>query len=326
MKDRVSIVVCTKDRREDLRRALASIADAGAEGAEIVVVEETDAPAPVAGTTYVAIPRESRGFGHARNRGVRAAAGEILVFFDDDCIATPGWLKALLEPLRADAAVAGVAGSVLVRDCGAIGYAESILGFPGGGVRYLDASGGRAVATRHLSTCNCAYRRSAVERAGGFVTAAAYGGEDALLAERVSAAARCVYAPSAAVYHRPRGRLLDVFRWFVRRGRSEIQILGFRADPRGATAQALTSSIVLRGILGLALLGLLRLPVGPMVAAVALAYYAAMLWRFRWALRWPSHRRAWALVPVVKLVMDVGTDVGRARELLARLAGPGGRA
>src|SRR5436309_16102887 len=89
MTDRVSIVVCTKDRREELRRALASIADAGAEGAEIVVVEETDAPAPVAGTTYVAIPRESRGFGHARNRGLRAAAGDILVFFDDDCIATP---------------------------------------------------------------------------------------------------------------------------------------------------------------------------------------------------------------------------------------------
>jgi GT2 family glycosyltransferase len=317
MAERVSIVICTKDRRDDLRRALASIAETGSEGAEIVIVEETDRPAPVPGTTYVAIPREGRGFGHARNRGVGAASGDVLVFFDDDCIATPGWLKSLLEPLRADPAVVGVAGSVLVRDCGAIGYAESVLGFPGGGVRYLDASGGGVVPTRHLSTCNCAYRRAAVEAAGGFVTSAVYGGEDALLAERVSATARCVYAPSAAVYHRPRGRLLDVFRWFVRRGRSEIQILDHRADPRGSRRQAVTSSILLRGVLALAVLHALALPIVPIVAVAAIVYYAAMLWRFRFALRWPSHRRAWPLVPVVKLVMDVGTDVGRLRQLLS---------
>jgi GT2 family glycosyltransferase len=326
MRERVSIVVCTKDRRDDLRRALASIAETGAEGAEIVVVEETDAPAPIAGTTYVAIPREGRGFGHARNQGVRAASGDILVFFDDDCIAAPGWLKALLEPLRADAAVAGVAGAVLVRDCGAIGYAESVLGFPGGGVRYLDDSGGRVVPTRHLSTCNCAYRKTAVAAAGGFVTSAVFGGEDALLAERVSAAARCVYAPSAAVYHRPRGRLADVFRWFVRRGRSEIQILDHRADPRGARRLALTSSLLLRALVGVALLRLFAVPLAPVLIGGGLAYYAAMLWRFRFALRWPSHRHAWPLVPVVKLVMDVGSDVGRLRQLLAARTGRGAAA
>jgi hypothetical protein len=105
---------------------------------------------------------------------------------DDDCEAEAGWLKALLLPLRQDDAILGVAGAVMVRECGPIGYAESILGFPGGGLRYLHSARGRVVPTRHLSTCNCAYRREAVLRVGGFPEHARLGGEDFLLAERVS--------------------------------------------------------------------------------------------------------------------------------------------
>jgi hypothetical protein len=51
------------------------------------------------------------------------------------------------------------------------------------------------------------------------------------------------------------------------------------------------------------------------------AYYGAILWRFRFALRYPTHQRAWWLVPVVKFVMDLGTEFGRWRQILG-----GGRA
>lgn len=319
---RISIVICTKDRRDDLARALDSLRAAGAAlaDAEIVVVEETDAPAPVPGTTYVAIPRERGGFGQARNRAVETAKGEILAFIDDDCEAAPGWLDALVAPLAADASVAGVAGAVLVRDTGAIGYAENVLGFPGGGLRYLHAAGGRVVDTRYLSTCNCAYRRTAVLRAGGFAEAARWGGEDSLLAERVSAAERCVYAPAASVYHRPRGRLAAIFRWFVRRGQSEIGLLALTAR-RGAMARfVLRSSWTLRLLVALILV-LWRPALAVLIPPLALAYYAAILWRFRFARAYPTHRRAWRLVPIVKLVMDLGTEVGRWKGLAARARG-----
>src|SRR5207247_2383836 len=96
---------------------------------------------------------------------------------------------------------------VLVRDCNAVGYAENILGFPGGGLRYLAAAGGRVVPTAFLSTCNCVYRRAAIEGVGGFSPLASLGGEDSLLAERISARWPCRYAPGAIVYHKPRQRL-----------------------------------------------------------------------------------------------------------------------
>jgi GT2 family glycosyltransferase len=283
--------------------------------AEIVVVEETDSPCPFVGTNYVSIPREGRGFGYARNVGVRAAQGEVILFTDDDCEVAEGWADALVTPLGNDPRVLGVAGAVLVKECGPVGYAENILGFPGGGLRYLDRAHGRVVPTEVLSTCNCAYRRKAILEVGGFPESARLGGEDSLLAERITALGRCVFTPGAIVYHRPRGHLTAVFRWFVRRGQSEIGIL--TATPvRGRFLRYLVrSSWTLR-----ALPLLLILIAWPRLASLlplgVILYYAAVLWRFRFARAYPTHRRAWWLVPLVKPTMDLGAEVGRWKALL----------
>ena len=317
----VSVLICTKDRREDLARALASLRADGVEreGVEIVVVEETARPAPIDGVRYVPLPPEGRGFAHVRNRAVAEAKGGVLVFVDDDCEVERGWLDALLAPLLADAAVGGVAGAVLVRDCNAVGYAESILGFPGGGLRYLHAAGGRVVPTAFLSTCNCAYRRAAVEAAGGFPSLASLGGEDSLLAERVSARWPCRYAPGAVVYHKPRQRLAAIFHWFVRRGRAEMHILPAKARPAAVARSLARGSTVLRLLVAAGLLAWLPWPAWLTAPALLGAYYAAMLGRFAFARRYPSHRAGWWLVPLVKLVADAGAEVGRWRELPATL-------
>jgi GT2 family glycosyltransferase len=308
----VAVILCTKDRPEELERALASIRASceSAKQAEIVVVEEAERPRLIPGVKYVHLPREGRGFGYARNRGMEAITRDIVVFIDDDCEAERGWLDALLAPLVANPGVVGVAGAVLVRETGLIGHAESILGFPGGGLRYLDAARGRVIPINTLSTCNCAYRREAVLRAGGFLETARLGAEDSLLADRVQSVGPCVYAPQAIVYHRARGRLISVFRWFIRRGQSEIGYLHSTDRPwrsrwyllRGSWALrlvALTGGLVLWPML------LLALP------AVLLSYYLLLLWRFRYAQRYPRYRQAWWVVPFVKFTMDLGAEVGR---------------
>lgn len=314
----VSVVICTKDRPLDAARVVERIRTSGAAGraAEIVVVEETETPSDIRGVHYVQLPREDRGFGHARNIGVRAARGDVVAFIDDDCDPERGWLEALTAPFAGAPGVLGVAGAVMVRDCGAIGYAENILGFPGGGVRYRHAAGGRVVPTRYLSTCNCAYRRDAILRAGGFLEDARWGGEDALLAERVSRDGPCVYAPDAVVYHRPRGRFGAIFHWFVRRGRSELAVLARTGDRTAFLTYLLRSSWTLRAAVAASVL--LRWPAAAPVVPLAIgAYGAAVLWRFRFARRYPTHRRAWWLVPAVKVTMDLGAEVGRWRALLA---------
>jgi GT2 family glycosyltransferase len=317
--DKFSIVICTRDRPDDLARAIASIRFSGPTGykAEIIVVEEGDHPRNIPGVRYIFLPREGRGFGYARNAGLRAASGNVVAFMDDDCEADRGWIETLTAPMQHDESILGVAGAVLVRECGLIGYAENILGFPGGGLRYLHAARGRVVPTRYLSTCNCAYRRSAILRTGGFPDDARLGGEDFLLAERIAALGPCVYAPDAVVYHRPRGHLGAILRWFIRRGQSEVVLLRATAH-RGMFARfLLRSSWTVRALILLALLarwpGLIAL-----LPPAAVAYYAAILWRFRFAWASPSHRRAWWLVPIVKLTMDLGMELGRWKGLLSR--------
>ena len=313
----MSVLICTRDRRDDVARALASLRADGVErdGVEIVVIEETAAPRPIAGVRYVPLPLEGRGFAHVRNHAIAAARGSLLVFVDDDCEVERGWFDALLAPLRADPAVGGAAGAVLVRDCNAIGYAESILGFPGGGLRDLAAARGRVVPTAFLSTCNCAYRREAVEAAGGFSPLASLGGEDSLLAERVTARWSCRYVPGAVVYHKPRQRLGPIFRWFVRRGRAEMRILPAKARPAAVAGSLLRGSVLLRLLVVVTVLALVPWPVWLGAPALLALYYAALLARFRFARRYPGHRAGWWLVPLVKLVADLGADVGRWREL-----------
>lgn len=314
---RLSVIICTKDRPADVARAVELIRASGEAGraVEIVVVEEADAPRDIPGVRHLHLAREGRGFGHARNAGVRAARGEILVFVDDDCEMEPGWLEALIAPLRERREVLGVAGAVLVRQCGLIGYAENILGFPGGGLRYLDAAGGAVVPTRYLSTCNCAYRRDAIERAGGFAEDAVFGGEDFLIARRVAAQGACLYTPRAIVYHRPRGALGAIFRWFVRRGKSELALARRPGEGAAVVGYLVRSSWTLRLLLLATVLALWP-PAAWALPALAALYYAAILWRFRFARRYPVYRRAWWLVPIVKLTMDAGAEWGRWAALL----------
>lgn len=315
----LSIVICTKDRHTELTRAIASVRASGEAGmkAEIVLVEEGDAPRTIDGVRYVYLPREGLGFGYARNVGLRHAQGEIILFIDDDCEAAPGWGEALIEPFHRDPAVLGVAGAVLVHECNLIGYAENILGFPGGGLRYLHRANGHVVPTRFLSTCNCAYRRESVLKTGGFPEDTRLGAEDSLVAERISAMGRCVYAPDAVVYHRTRGHLGAIFRWFVRRGQSEIDFFQKTATPWTSLRYLLRSSLGVR--LVVLLIFLIHSPwLGTFIPAGVLGYYAVLLWRFRYARAYPSHRTAWWIVPVVKMMMDIGMEVGRWKALVRR--------
>ena len=317
-----SIIICTKDRPRELAHAIDTIRNSCERGrsAEIIVVDESETPREIPGVHYFHHRRAGRGFGYSRNMGVQKARGDLILFIDDDCEAERGWVDNLIAPLVGNPNVLGVAGAVLVHNCGLIGYAENILGFPGGGLRYLNESRGQIVQIRYLSTCNCAYRREAVLEAGGFPEEPFFkypGGEDSLLAERVSRLGPCVYTPDAVVYHRPRGRFGAIFRWFIQRGLSEVAVARVRTRFRDTVAYFLRSSWTLR------LLALLpALAYWPRLAVllpVAVAfYYTAMLWRFRFARAYPTHRNAWWLVPIVKLAMDLGTEVGRWKAVMAR--------
>ncbi len=105
--DPFSVVVCTRDRADQLRTCLASILSQAAAGTELVVVDNaprTDATKRVvtgladARIRYVHEPRP--GLSVARNAGMANATHELVAFTDDDVVADPHWLAGITVAAR----------------------------------------------------------------------------------------------------------------------------------------------------------------------------------------------------------------------------------
>jgi glycosyltransferase involved in cell wall biosynthesis len=118
---RVSIVLATYDRPDDLREALTSLTtQATKRPVEIIVVDNHPAsgltPPIIAGFKEVTLVSEVRqGLAYARNAGICAARGEIIVTTDDDVVAPSDWLERVIAPLSS-ADVSCVTGNVLPRE------------------------------------------------------------------------------------------------------------------------------------------------------------------------------------------------------------------
>ena len=118
----VSIIVCTRDRRASLRRALASVQRAIAAvpelAAEVIVVDDGDVPVAIGvdcGGSTLWIPGPRAGVGAARAAGLAAARGNLIAYCDDDDEWTPNHLAVLLGSLREQPAVALVHGDAAWR-------------------------------------------------------------------------------------------------------------------------------------------------------------------------------------------------------------------
>jgi glycosyltransferase involved in cell wall biosynthesis len=226
VRSEASVVVATRNRRDLLGDLLTSLARCDPLPAEVVVVDDAgdDALDPSALANVapfrLRVVRNDRcvGPGAARNRGVHASRGDLLLFTDDDCVVRTTWVGALASALesRGDEMLGGVGGRVLARDRDLLSrYFEfhRILE-----PRPHDAEYPRRIP--YLVTANCGIRRDVFMRAGGFdgrIPAA--GGEDAALSMRI---VRSGYhferEENAVVEHRFRPGLREFAQTFYRYG------------------------------------------------------------------------------------------------------------
>lgn len=121
----LSVVVATRDRPELAVACVSSLLAMRYPDKQIIVVDNapsSDATARLiaqnfAGRREVRYVREDRrGLSLARNRGLRIATTEFVVFTDDDVVVDPGWAAALVRPMVEDARVACVTGLVLAAE------------------------------------------------------------------------------------------------------------------------------------------------------------------------------------------------------------------
>lgn len=315
----VSIVIISKDRHEYLVKAVESVQnlDYPPGRFEIVVVEEGDHPSPLGGVRYVFLPRRDLGLGYARNTGVRNSKGEIIAFTDDDCIVDRLWLNELISCFE-DPDVGGVAGATFAQRGSMIGLCEDILGFPGGGHKRYHRSRGRVVETRHLSTCNCAYRREIFDNLSFKEDGVArIGGEDYLLGIAVSERHKCLYTPNAIAYHKPRGSLAKIISWFSRRRIVELMIDEVEEGVKSYRSfLRRPHQVVLLRLIVLLALPLFFQWFGVVVVSVmALCWYVVAFVKSFPVARYFRPRAILFLVPIVKLFMDIGVMVGEWRYL-----------
>jgi GT2 family glycosyltransferase len=220
-----SVVICTRDRPEELRRCLASLPRQTWRPSEVIVVDNasrdgrTREVAQAAGVIYV---REDRpGLDIARNTGARRARSSIVAYTDDDVLLHATWLERLVAAFDAPQ-IGAVTGLVLPAELAteAQRHFEAHWGFGRGHLRKdFDAA-------RFRSQCNdvfhaweigagasMAFRRDVFERVGFFderldVGQAGCSGDSEFWYRLLAGGLTCRYEPRAVALHFHR-RTLD---------------------------------------------------------------------------------------------------------------------
>lgn len=116
--------MCTRNRPGTIGQAVESVLANDYPSFDVTVVDQstTDATRAVLASALEADSRlrylhvEQSGLSRAYNIGIRASEGEILAFTDDDCVAPPGWLRAITDAFARDPEAAMLYGQVLSPD------------------------------------------------------------------------------------------------------------------------------------------------------------------------------------------------------------------
>lgn len=223
-----SVIVPVFNARDHIEACLdALLAQHAPPLCEIVVVDNgsTDGTreavasvAASAGDRLRLLTEERPGSYAARNRGIQAAAGEILLFTDADCRPSPGWAAGLVRALAGDPDVLAAGGEV-----------EPLDGSGGIVARYSAGAGilRQEAALGHprgpfLQTASLAVRARDIRDVGGFDSSLPTGG-DADLCLRLAAArpGRLLLVPGVPVFHAHRTTVAGLFRQFRRYGQGD---------------------------------------------------------------------------------------------------------
>jgi glucosyl-dolichyl phosphate glucuronosyltransferase len=227
-----TVVICvyTEKRWDDIVAAVGSVAAQDVHAVETLVIVDHN-PVLLSRAQQEFGPRGVRvlpnshkqGLSGARNTAIAEAAGDVVVFLDDDAEARPGWLAALLAPYG-DPTVAAVGGVAHPRwptnrprvlpgaapyDPNATGELDWIVGCTYTGQPEHQAE------VRNLMGCNMSFRREVFDRVGGFAEDIGRIGKNPLGCEetelcirarqayqRAGEKIRIVFEPAAAVDHR----------------------------------------------------------------------------------------------------------------------------
>jgi hypothetical protein len=214
----LSIVICTRNRADQLRGMLDSLlAMRTARSWEAVLVDNasTDGTADVIRAAIQAEPRiryfreERIGLGAARDRGWREARSALIALTDDDCYVAEDYVDAVVAAFEGRPDVGVVGGRILLFDPADARVTICERDYP------LEIAPYSFVVAGEIKGANLSFRREALEAGGGFDPALGAGTRfpcedmDAIAAV-LWAGFKGRYDPRPLVRHHHRRRLPDV--------------------------------------------------------------------------------------------------------------------
>lgn len=220
----LSVLVCTRERPEDLRRCLQALERCQPQPFEIIVVDN----APVSGRTKQVVEEFSNvrysceprpGLDWARNRGILDARGEVVAFIDDDVVADVGWAGAVQQAFTRQPSVGAITGLLAPYELETVSQAhfEQHGGWGRGFVpQWQHYPSGTGIPWPVLGTgvlgsgANMAFRRALFDRIGLFLpeldagTPTEGGGDLEILYRTLKHGYPIAYEPRALAWHRHR--------------------------------------------------------------------------------------------------------------------------
>ena len=222
MRAAVSLVIVSQKRPQELARVLASLQYQSLQNFEIIVVADAmiTPPAQVS-QKYKFLSFNETNISKARNMGILAARAPIVAFCDDDAIPDPKWLERLIRPFYKNDIGASTG---FVRGTNGISYQWGAIKFDRQGkdhnLKIPPLSKTQIIAphrdkfVKTIGT-NCAFRRDALHKVGGFDEAYFYYLDDTDLNIRLQKAGfATAIVPRAEVIHS----------YFESRGRSSNRV------------------------------------------------------------------------------------------------------
>ncbi len=242
--------------KKGIRKALDSLTNQTVKDYEIIVVDDCskDGSYEIAKSyKKVKVLRNEKNKGPAftRNRGIKEAKGNILLFTDSDCIIPRDWVEKYKKAFTGKKHI--IQGKVIMPKSNYIGNSISALGFPAGGSLGFEKMWPvkEDGTTRQLVTCNCGIRKEVFDNSGLFDETFPYPfGEDTEFGHRaISNRYKIHYTPEIWIKHPPRKDLKSFMNWAYKRGKGGYH-LAQRLDMKDVAKMRLWSAknVLLNGL------------------------------------------------------------------------------
>ncbi len=197
---KVSVIICSYNGASTIESCLRSMRRIKYHDYEAVFVDDgsSDSTQEILKKfpEVMNIRQKNMGLSYARNVGMQAATGEIVIYTDSDCEADEDWLYYIALSLTRSKH-AGMGGPNLIPDEGS--WVADCVGLSPGGPTHVMIDDRTA---EHVPGCNMAFRRDVALASGGFDSQFRKAGDDVDFIWRLQHQGYSIgFAPAAQVWH-----------------------------------------------------------------------------------------------------------------------------